>query len=217
MSENSAEPITPLGNSMATRSGTLARIRGAGGGASNRGGSELARRPPERRCATPCASGGWGCRRGGRPASYWEHGAPTPRPTAKRPLSGRLVGVHRSFPGCEGARQRFRQVAEPFADTFLLGDVTVTYDHVQSRLARWPPHALLRGGASHEAEGRCGARGGGAGRVRAPAGRLRLLRQILDELVPGVEEFLLATAMKTAMATAGWPRKRRGLIAGLLG
>ena len=27
MSANSAEPITPLGNSLATRSGTLARIR----------------------------------------------------------------------------------------------------------------------------------------------------------------------------------------------
>ena len=51
----------------------------------------------------------------------------------------------------------------------------------------------LCGGASHEAEGRCGARGGGAGRVGPPTGwhRLRLLRQILDELVPGVEQFLL--------------------------
>ena len=48
----------------------------------------------------------------------------------------------------------------------------------------------LRDGASHEAEGRRGARGGSAGRVRAPAGRPRLLRQILDELVPGVEQFL---------------------------
>ena len=42
-----------------------------------------ARRPPDRRCATPCASGGWGCRCGGRLAGYWDHGAPTPRPTAK--------------------------------------------------------------------------------------------------------------------------------------
>ena len=51
----------------------------------------------------------------------------------------------------------------------------------------------LCGGASHEAEGRCGARGGGAGREGPPTGwhRLRLLRQILDELVPGVEQFLL--------------------------
>ena len=54
-----------------------------------------------------------------------------------------------------------------------------------------PPAVLLRGGASHEAEGRRGARGNGAVRVRAPAGRLRLLRQIRNELVPGVEQFLL--------------------------
>ena len=39
------------------------------------------------------ASGGWGCRRGGRPASYWDHGAPTPRPTAKRLLIGRSSAV----------------------------------------------------------------------------------------------------------------------------
>ena len=51
----------------------------------------------------------------------------------------------------------------------------------------------LCGGASHEAEGRCGARGGGADRVGPPPGwhRLHLLREILDELVPGVEQFLL--------------------------
>ena len=51
----------------------------------------------------------------------------------------------------------------------------------------------LRGAASHEAEGRGGARGGGADRVGPPPGwpRLRLLRQIRDQLVPGVEQFLL--------------------------
>ena len=40
----------------------------------------------------------------------------------------------------------------------------------------------LRGAASHEAEGRSGARGGGADRVGPPTGRrrLRLLRQIGD-------------------------------------
>ena len=55
------------------------------------------------------------------------------------------------------------------------------------------PGGGLCGGASHEAEGRCGARGASAGRVGPPTGwhRLRLLRQILDELVPGVEQFLL--------------------------
>ena len=35
----------------------------------NRGGSGSARRSPDRRCATPCASGGWGCRCGGRPTA----------------------------------------------------------------------------------------------------------------------------------------------------
>ena len=51
----------------------------------------------------------------------------------------------------------------------------------------------LRGAASHEAERRSGAWGGGAGRVGPLAGwhRLRLLRQIGDELVPGLEQFLL--------------------------
>ena len=52
--------------------------------------------------------------------------------------------------------------------------------------------ALLLGGASHEAEGRRGARDSGAGRVRAPAGRLRrcVLRQIGDQPVAGLEQFL---------------------------
>ena len=51
----------------------------------------------------------------------------------------------------------------------------------------------LRGGASHEAKGRRGARDGGAGRVGSPATRRRLgvLRQIGDELVAGLEQFLL--------------------------
>ena len=55
-----------------------------------------------------------------------------------QPLIGRLLGVHRSFPGCDGARQCFTHVAKPFADTFLLGDVTVAYGRVQPRLARRP-------------------------------------------------------------------------------
>ena len=52
------------------------------------------------------------------------------------------------------------------------------------------PYAVA---ASHEAEGRGRARGGGADRVGPPPGwpRLRLLRQIGDQLVPGVEQFLL--------------------------
>ncbi len=45
------------------------------------------------------------------------------------------------------------------------------------------PPPPLRGGASHEAEGRGEAQGGRVGRVRPLAGwhRLRLLREILDE------------------------------------
>ena len=53
--------------------------------------------------------------------------------------------------------------------------------------------ALLRGGASHEAEGRRDARGGGTNRVGPPTGwcPLRLLRQIGDQLVAGLKQFLL--------------------------
>ena len=62
---------------------------------------------------------------------------------ANRRSSAAYLGVNRPFIGREGARQRFTHVAEPFADPFLLGDVTVTYDHVQPRLARRPPGARL--------------------------------------------------------------------------
>ena len=110
------------------------------------------------------------------------HAATNRQSAANRALISRLLGVHWPFIDCEGARQRFTHVAAPFPDTFLRGDVTVTYDHVQPRLARRPPRARLRGGAVHQAEGRRGARGDGAGRVRAPAGRLR--RQRGDELIP---------------------------------
>ena len=55
-----------------------------------------------------------------------------------------------------------------------------------------PPDARLRGGAPHEAERRCGARAGGASWVGPPATRRRLcvLRQIGDQLVAGLEQFL---------------------------
>ena len=55
-----------------------------------------------------------------------------------------------------------------------------------------PPDARLRGGAPHEAERRCGARDGGAGRMGSPATRRRLcvLFQIGDQLVAGLEQFL---------------------------
>ena len=101
------------------------------------------------------------------------------------------MGVHRSLPGCDGARQRVTHVAAPFADTFRLGDVPVA-SIVSSPVSPDVSRARLRGGASHEAEGRRGARGGGAGRVGSPATRRRLcvLRQILHELVAGLEQFL---------------------------
>ena len=45
---------------------------------------------------------------------------------AKRPCSGRSSVVF-----CrDGTRQRVTHVAEPFADTFLLGDVPVAHDRV---------------------------------------------------------------------------------------
>ena len=65
----------------------------------NRGGSGSARRPPDRWHATPCASGGWRCRCGGRPAGYWDHGAPTPRPTANRLRIGRSSAAYWAFIG----------------------------------------------------------------------------------------------------------------------
>ena len=68
----------------------------------------------------------------------------------------------------------------------------------------------LCGGASHEAEGRRGARGGGAGRVGPPTGWhcLRLLRQIGDQLVPGVEQFLLVDDVIAVEDGAALPRGR---------
>ena len=54
---------------------------------------------PDRRHATPCASGGWRCRCGGRPAGYWDHGAPTPRPTANRLRIGRSSAAYWAFIG----------------------------------------------------------------------------------------------------------------------
>ena len=140
------------------------------------------------RHATPCANGGWRCRCGGRPAGYWDHGAPTPRPTANRLRIGRSSAAYWAFIGrlltVKAHASALRTSRRRSRDTFLRGDVTVTYDHVQPRLARRPPRARLRGGAVHQAEGRRGARGGGAGRVRAPAARLRRLRQRGDELIP---------------------------------
>ena len=104
-------------------------------------------------------------------------------------MKSALVGVHRSFIGL-----RRRTSALHARCGAVRGHVPAGRRHGRVRLCPAPslPTAptgapFLRGGASHEAEGR----GGGTGRVRAPAGRLRLLRQIRNELVPGVEQFLL--------------------------
>ena len=51
--------------------------------------------------------------------------------------------------------------------------------------------APSRGGASHEAEGRGGARTGRAGLVGPGRRRLCVVRQIGDQLVPGLKQFLL--------------------------
>ena len=102
--------------------------------------------------------------------------------------SRRLVGGDRL------ARARVRPCwpapsPRPRADSYPCGlDATCGE---QTGGVRPPPP--LRGGASHEAEGRGEAQGGRVGHVRPLAGwhRLRLLRQIGNELVPGVEQFLL--------------------------
>ena len=60
-----------------------------------------------------------------------------------------------------------QEQAEPFADTFLLGDVTVAYDRIQSRLARRPPTARSY------AVVRCTRRRGGAMRGLAGCARPR--------------------------------------------
>ena len=61
------------------------------------------------------------------------------------------MGVHRSFPGCDGARQCFTHVAEPFADTFLLGDVTEGFFEHPEYLAVRAPSWLLRSSATDAA------------------------------------------------------------------
>ena len=81
--------------------------------------------------------------------------------------------------------------------------------------------APLCGAALYEAEGRRGARGGGAGRVGPLAGwcHLRLLRQIGDELVPGVEQFLLVDDVvreRSKMARLLWPVRSMATRSGTL-
>ena len=69
------------------------------------------------------------------------------------------------------------------------------------------PRARLRGGASHEAKGRRGARSVGVGRVGPPATRRRLcvLRQIGDQLVAG----LAARTIQRVFRDLGLPYLRK--------
>ena len=101
----------------------------------------------------------------------------------------------------EGGPRKLFDQADPARSTVLVrthsgaGRNQATYpEHVRvsSRVSPAVPRARLRGGASHEAKGRRGARGGGAGRVGPAATRCRLcvLFQIGDELVAGLEQFL---------------------------
>ena len=146
--------------------------QGAGGGAGTRGGSGSARRPPDRRCATPCASGGWGCRCGGRPASYWDHGAPTPRPTANRLLIGRLLAAkaHASASRTSRSRSRTRSCGATSRSRTIVSN-PVSPDAPPPRV-----YAV----------------------VRAPAGRLRLLRQIRPDTRPIIDRF-------TGLTCRRWP------------
>ena len=105
------------------------------------------------------------------------------------------------LPGPAGTRRRVAKlsVEEPDAAEPARPDLwgaKVSNDPGLPRPPATPPTrrgALLRGAASNEPKGRGGARGGGVGRVGPLAGwhRLRLLRQIGDQLVPGVEQLLL--------------------------
>ena len=89
---------------------------------------------------------------------------------------------------------------------------------VSSPVSPAGPHdARLRGGAPHEAEGRCGARDGGAGWVGPPATRRRLcvLRQIGDQRVAGLEQFLLVddvVAVQDGAVTARLVTDDRGTM-----
>ena len=117
-----------------------------------------------------------------------------------RPAVGMAVAIA-WLPGPAGTRRRVAKlsVEEPDAAEPARPDLwgaKVSNDPGLPRPPATPPTrrgALLRGAASNEPKGRGGARGGGVGRVGPLAGwhRLRLLRQIGDQLVPGVEQLLL--------------------------
>ena len=131
----------------------------------------------------------------GPPFTHWRPG----RSSGQR-RAGLWPSLSRAHDGEGGPRQPFDQ-ADPARSTVLVrthsgaGRHQATYpEHVRvsSPVSPAVPRARLRGGAPHEAERRCGARDGGAGWVGPPATRRRLcvLRQIGDQLVAGLEQFL---------------------------
>ena len=126
------------------------------------------------------------------PLTHWHPG----RSSGQR-SAGLWPSLSRAHDGEGGPRKPLDQ-ADPARSTVLVrkhsgaGRNQATYpEHfrVSSPVSPAVPRARLRGGASHEAKGRRGARGGGAGRVGPPATRRRrcVLRQIGDQLVPGLE------------------------------
>ena len=125
-----------------------------------------------------------GCVGGWRPSS-WPGSSVGPRACSCSAASARPVAA------CATIAGRFVSVARGVSRGAQAGGVRPLPPpgHAPVPGGRAP----LRGAAAHEAERRSGARGGGTGRVGPLAGwhRLRLLRQIGDELVPGVEQFLL--------------------------
>ena len=165
--------ITPLGNSMATRSGTVARIRlrAAAPAIVEEAGRHAGR---QRRMGMPSrwkTSGLLGSRRA--------NAATNRSSAANQPLSGRSSVVD---------WLRRRTPALHASGGAVRGHVPAGRRHGRVRSCSAPsrptapPRALTRwcvargGGA-----GRGGARASGAGRVRAPAGRLCVVRQILRQ------------------------------------
>ena len=128
------------------------------------------------------------------PLTHWRPG----RSSGQR-SAGLWPSLSRAPDGEGGPRTPFDQ-ADPARSTVLVRtpsgagrNQATSPEHVRvsSPVSPAVPRARLRGGASHEAQGRRGARGGGAGRSGATRGRLGVLRQILHELVAGLEQFLL--------------------------
>ena len=128
------------------------------------------------------------------PLTHWRPG----RSSGQR-SAGLWPSLSRAHDGDGGLRTPFEQ-ADPARSPVLARTPSEAGRHqanypehvrVSSPVSPAVPRARLRGGASHEAKGRRGAQGGRAGRSGATRRRLCVLRQILHELVAGLEQFLL--------------------------